>query len=496
MLILPLLCCSGLYGPYAVSYLLMNQRLTSFDYSFRAFLHHHVNGGMVLMVVALLAMVIANSPWAEAYHSFWNIPVALQLGGFNLFSHHGAPLTLMAFINDALMAVFFFSVGLEIKREILVGELSSLRQALLPIIAALGGMIFPVIFYLGLTFGTPAQAGLAIPMATDIAFSLGVLSLLGARVPLTLKIFLTAFAVVDDIGGILIIALCYTAHLQLSSLLVAGLILLVLVLANRLRVMSHNFYFLLGIVVWYLFLQSGVHATIAGVLVAFTIPSQPGIDTARYIAHIKNSMREFPGVSDSTSAYVVRDAKVTPRKAAAAPAGTTVLLTPHQLDLLKTIESASDHVISPLQSMEDKLHVVVNYVIMPLFAFANAGITLTGSSGASVGTVTLAVMLGLVLGKFVGIFLFTFLAVKSGLTALPEGVSWKQIAGVALLGGIGFTVALFIANLSFGASDPELLNQAKLGILLGTICAGILGYVVLRLTLPKDSVQDQDLLAR
>ena len=460
----------------------MNQRLTSFDYSFRAFLHHHVNGGMVLMVVALLAMVIANSPWAEAYHAFWNIPVALQLGGFNLFSHHGAPLTLMAFINDALMAVFFFSVGLEIKREILVGELSSLRQALLPIIAALGGMIFPVIFYLGLTFGTPAQAGLAIPMATDIAFSLGVLSLLGARVPLTLKIFLTAFAVVDDIGGILIIALCYTAHLQLSSLFVAGLILLVLVAANRLRVMSHNFYFLLGIVVWYLFLQSGVHATIAGVLVAFTIPSQPGIDTARYIAHIKNSMREFPGVSASTSAYVVRD--------------TTVLLTPHQLDLLKTIESASDHVISPLQSMEDKLHVVVNYVIMPLFAFANAGITLTGSSGASVGTVTLAVLIGLVLGKFVGIFLFTFLAVKSGLTALPEGVTWKQIAGVALLGGIGFTVALFIANLSFGASDPELLNQAKLGILLGTICAGILGYVVLRLTLPKDSVQDQDLLAR
>lgn len=478
----------------------MNQRLTSFDYSFRAFLHHHVNGGMVLMVVALLAMVCANSPWASAYHSFWSMPVSLQLGSFNLFSHHGAPLTLMAFINDALMAVFFFSVGLEIKREVLVGELSSLRQALLPIIAALGGMIFPVIFYLGLTYGSSAQAGLAIPMATDIAFSLGVLSLLGARVPLTLKIFLTAFAVVDDIGGILIIALCYTDHLQLSYLGAALVILLMLVGANRLRFSSHNFYFLWGIVVWYLFLQSGVHATIAGVLVAFTIPAQPGIDTARYIAHIKNSMREFPGVSSAAgSAYVIRDAKVTPKqvlaKVAASPE-TTVLLTPHQLDVLKTIESASDHVISPLQSMEDKLHVVVNYAIMPLFAFANAGITLTGSSGASVGTITFAVLLGLVLGKFVGIFLFTFLAVKSGLTALPEGVAWKQIAGVALLGGIGFTVALFIANLSFGATEPELLNQAKLGILLGTICAGILGYIVLRLTLPKSSVQDPDLLAR
>lgn len=480
----------------------MQQRqLQSFDYAFRDFLHHHVNGGMVLMVVALLAMSMANSPWAAAYHAFWRMPVSLQLGDFNLFSHHGEPLTLLAFINDALMAVFFFAVGLEIKREILVGELSSLKQALLPIIAALGGMIFPVICYLTLTWGTAGQPGLAIPMATDIAFSLGVLSLLGARVPLTLKIFLTAFAVVDDIGGILIIALCYTDHLQLTPLLVAAGILLVLVGANRLRIMSHNFYFLLGLVVWYLFLQSGVHATIAGVLVAFTIPSQPGIDTARYIAHIKQSMHEFPGVSArSQSAYVIRDAKVSPKieakvKASSAP-DATILLTPHQLDVLKTIEVASGHVISPLQSMEDKLHVVVNYLIMPLFAFANAGITLTGAEGASIGQVTLAVLIGLVLGKFVGIFLFTFLAVKSGLTVLPTGVTWKQIAGVALLGGIGFTVALFIANLSFStAAQQDLLNQAKLGILLGTICAGILGYIVLRLTLPKDPSEDQDLLA-
>lgn len=474
-----------------------NRHIYSFEYSFSTFLHHHVNGGMVLMAVALLAMAIANSPWAEAYHSFWHMPVSLQLGGFNLFSHHGEPLTLMAFINDALMAVFFFAVGLEIKREILVGELSSLRQALLPIIAALGGMIFPVIFYLTITYGTEGQPGLAIPMATDIAFSLGVLSLLGARVPLALKVFLTAFAVVDDIGGILIIALCYTDHLQFMPLVSAAAILLVLVAANRMRVMSHNFYFLLGIVVWYLFLQSGVHATIAGVLVAFTIPSAPGIDTARYISHIKNSMREFPGVgtdsNKSSSAYVVRDAKVQPTqlKKHKVDSDETVLLTPHQLDVLKTIEAASNHVISPLQSMEDKLHVVVNYVIMPLFAFANAGITLSGSTGASVGSVTFAVLLGLVLGKFVGIFLFTFLAVKSNITILPQGVTWKQVAGIALLGGIGFTVALFIANLSFGDTSQELLNQAKLGILLGTICAGVLGYLVLRMTLPKEP-QDQN----
>ena len=238
-----------------------NPIMKTFDYSFLSFLKHRVNGGMVLMIVAVLAMVVANSPWADAYHAFWSHPVSLQVGSFNLFSHHGEPLTLMAFINDALMAVFFFSVGLEIKREVLVGELSSLRQALLPIIAAVGGMLIPVLLYFALTAGTPAADGLAIPMATDIAFSLGVLSLFGKRVPLSLKIFLTAFAVVDDIGGILVIAFGYTSHLDVAYLLGALGVLLLLAVANRMRVMSRTFYCWAGIVVWYLFLQSGVHAT-------------------------------------------------------------------------------------------------------------------------------------------------------------------------------------------------------------------------------------------
>lgn len=520
--------------------------LKTFDYSFRSFLKHRVNGGMVLMAVAVLAMVIANSPWAEAYHAFWSKPVSLQIGSFNLFSHHGTPLTLMAFINDALMAIFFFSVGLEIKREILVGELSTLRKALLPIIAAVGGMIFPVVIYSLMTAGTPALKGLAIPMATDIAFSLGVLSLLGARIPLALKIFLTAFAVVDDIGGILIIAFFYTAHLEVSSLLIGLGLLLVLVAANRMQVMMHGFYWILGIVVWYFFLQSGVHATIAGVLVAFTIPASPSIGIAKYIARIQANVAEFPrfdkeldeaennqnsqshsthdqGINNqisetlehtpnaqSQNATVQNTLMQTANGQAQANqrpsiigmlgksknknANSNILLTHHQIDVLKSIESASDHVISPLQYMEDRMHRVVNYLIMPLFAFANAGITLGGAEGAGFGQITLAVILGLVFGKFIGIFLFTWLAVRSKVTLLPEGVNWKNIAGVSMLGGIGFTVSLFIANLSFGADNVELLNQAKLGVLLGTVIAGGLGYFVLRATLPKAPIEEKDLL--
>ncbi len=440
-----------------------NPILKTFDYAFLSFLKHRVNGGMVLMVVAVLAMVIANSPWAEAYHAFWNHPVSLQVGEFNLFSHHGEPLTLMAFINDALMAVFFFSVGLEIKREVLVGELSSLRQALLPIIAAVGGMIVPMVIYYLMTAGTPASGGLAIPMATDIAFSLGVLSLFGKRIPLSLKIFLTAFAVVDDIGGILVIAFCYTSHLAGGYLLAAFIVLAILLIANRMQVMSRTFYCVSGIVVWYLFLQSGVHATIAGVLVAFTIPSIPCLNVKKYITRIRENIAGFPHFDKSS-----------------------ILLTPNQIDVLKSIESASDKVISPLQFMEDRMHGMVNYLIMPLFAFANAGITLSGNgSGEIAGLVTYAVVLGLVLGKFVGIYSFTWLAVRMRVTSLPQGMNWRNTAGVALLGGIGFTVSLFIANLSFGVVDEDLLSQAKLGVLVGTVLAGILGYVVLKLTLRR-----------
>ena len=437
--------------------------IKAIGYSYLSFLKYHVNGGMLLMIIALLAMVIANSPFNEVYRSFWDYPISLQIGSFNLFSHHGTPLTLLGFINDALMAIFFFSVGLEIKREVLVGELSSFRQAMLPIIAATGGMIMPVIIYFMMVHGAPASNGLATPMATDIAFSLGVLSLLGKRVPLSLKIFLTAFAVVDDIGGIVVIALFYSSNIAIEYLLIAAVIIGLLFWANKQKIVNKTFYILLGIVVWYLFLQSGIHSTIAGVIIAFAIPSQPQLKIGKYIERIRENIKTFPTSSADD-----------------------IILSNPQLEQLRSIESASDHVISPLQSMENDLHRIVNYFIMPLFAFANAGVVLIGGGGEIIGDVTYAVILGLLLGKFTGIFSFTWLAIKLKLVDMPEGMNWRNLAGVSLLGGIGFTVALFIANLSFGGTDPVLLNQAKLGIICGTILSGIFGCLVLHKTLPKE----------
>lgn len=413
------------------------------------------------MIVAVLAMILANSTWSPYYLGFLDHPISLRFGDFNLLSHHGMPLTMASFINDSLMAIFFFHVGLEIKREILVGELSSVRQASLPIIAAIGGMILPVLVYLMVEHVFPGSKGMAIPMATDIAFSLGVLSLLGKRVPLSLKIFLTAFAVVDDIGGILVIALFYTASIQWSYLLIAFGIVAILFVACYLRVNKRALYFILGVAVWYLFLQSGVHSTIAGVLVAFTIPSRPGLKIGKYIDRIKHSINTFPKTKDES-----------------------IILTNDQIYELKNIEEASDKVISPLQYMEDKLHGMVNYFILPLFAFANAGVMFSGS-GEVLGAVTWAVALGLIIGKPIGIFSFTWLAVKLKLASLSEGINWKTIFGVSCLGGVGFTVSLFIADLSFGRSEMELLNQAKLGIIIGTIVSGVIGYSFLRFTLSK-----------
>lgn len=438
------------------------------SFSFQRAAHYHINGGILLMVIVLLAMLVANSPWSEAYLNFWDKRVYLQVGDFNLFNHHGHPMTLMTFINDVLMTIFFFSVGLEIKREILVGELSSFRQALLPIIAACGGMLLPVIIYYMITKGTQAENGLAIPMATDIAFSLGVLCLFGKRVPISLKIFLTAFAVVDDIGGILVIALFYTSHLDPTWLVYAGTALSVLCAGNRMGVHNHWFYIVVGFVLWYCFLQSGIHATIAGVVAAFTVPATPHLHTGKYINYIKQNIEEFPGNTCKKD----------------------IILNKEQINALKCIESASDRVISPLQSLEDNLHALVNYVVIPLFAFANAGIVLTSEYGGQleIGILTWAVTIGLIIGKFAGIYLFTWLTIKSRLSTMVNGMTWSNLAGISLLGGIGFTVSLFIANLSFG-NDAEMLGQAKLGVLFGTAIAGILGYIVLYFTLPKEKFQ-------
>ncbi|GAB1359469.1 Na+/H+ antiporter NhaA [Porphyromonadaceae bacterium] len=440
------------------------------NFSFLRTIHHYVNSGMLLIVVVILAMTIANSPWKEAYAQLWTHEVHLQIGEINLFSHNGHHMSLMNFINDALMALFFFAVGLEIKRELLVGELSSPKKAMLPIVAAFGGMIVPVALFFIFSNEYPEVNGLPIPMATDIAFSLGILSLFGKRVPISLKIFLTTLAVVDDIGGIIIIALKYSSGIEYSYLLVAVVVYGILILGGRLKIYSKVFYLSFGFVIWTLFLQSGIHPTIAGVLVAFTIPARPKLDVYKYINRIKTCIYEFP--TDQISD------------------GRHVILTSQQIDSLKRVEESSDHVISPLQDMEDNLHSFVAYLIMPLFAFANAGVDLEGITLNNVFEgVSLSVIAGLFLGKFIGIFSFSYLFIKFTHSSLTSHVNFNHIIGISFLGGIGFTVSLFIANLSY-ADIPEvgtnLLNQAKVGIIIGSLLSGLVGYIWLNKSLPKN----------
>lgn len=440
-------------------------------YSAQQSIRHHISGGNVLIVVTILAFIIANVPSISGYYfSFWNQEIRLQIGDFNLFSHGGHPMTVLQFINDALMAIFFFAIGLEIKREVLVGELSSFKQALLPIIAAIGGMIVPVTIFLFFGAGTDFAGGAAIPMATDIAFSLGVLGMLRSRVPISLKVFLTTLAVVDDIGGIIVIAIFYSSHINVMMLVYAVVLLLLLMLGSFMKVKSKMFYLIIGIVVWYLFLNSGIHSTIAGVLVAFCIPSTPVFEPRLYINKIKVAISHFSSEED-------------------VDLNKRTILSNHQMDWLKQVESASDKVISPLQDLEDTLHPLVNYLIIPLFAFANAGIVLQGLDMTTVFSgVSLAIICGLVLGKVLGIFSFSWLAIKMRLAPMPQNSNWKMLLSVAMLGGIGFTVSMFIANLSFGSAEmgnAELLSQSKLGIVVGSLLAGLLGYLLLRLTLPK-----------
>ncbi|MFV0545726.1 MAG: Na+/H+ antiporter NhaA [Bacteroides sp.] len=430
----------------------------------KRFSNESLASSILLFIAAIGAAIIANSSIAPEYQEFLSHELHLRIGDFNLLSHNGKNLTMIEFINDGLMSIFFLSVGLEIKRELLVGELSSFRKAILPFIAACGGMIIPVLIYSFICPpGTTMGQGLAIPMATDIAFSLGVLSLLGSRVPLSLKVFLVAFAVVDDIGGILVIALYYTSHVSWGYLLAAAVLYVFLYFIGKHGATAKLYYLIVGVIIWYLFLQSGIHSTISGVLLALVIPAKPQLNVTKYVEYIRTVISTFPEL----------DAKKE-----------NIVLNNQQIAKLKAVESASDRVISPLQSLEDNLHGAVNFIILPLFAFVNAGV-MFNSDADLIGEVSIGVALGLLLGKFIGIYSFTWLTIKSGITQMPMGMNWKNIAGVALLGGIGFTVSLFVANLSFGTTHPILLNQAKFGVISGTILSGIIGYAVLNWVLPK-----------
>lgn len=447
-------------------------------YSARRALRRHATSGNVLLFATGLALIVANIPGiSHLYNEFWTQEVRLQVGDFNIFSHHGQPMDMLAFINDALMAIFFFTIGLEIKREVLVGELASFRQAFLPIMGAIGGMGIPVLIYFLFANGTPYAGGAAIPMATDIAFSLGILAMLGKRVPLSLKIFLTTLAVVDDIGGIIVIAAFYSHGIDIWYLVAAGVLLIALFYGARMAIQSKIFYLGIGAVVWFLFLNSGVHPTIAGVLVAFSIPAKPAFAPKKYVKQIRSAISHFNECDDEA---------LTKRS----------ILSHQQMDWLKQVESAGDKVISPLQELEDSLHPITTYIIIPLFAFANAGIFLLDINPVTiVEGISLAIICGLVLGKFLGILAFSWLTVKCGWAPMPKRANWKMMAAVSMLGGIGFTVSLFIANLTFNGTHPGdayLLNHAKIGIVVGSFLAGILGYFLLSRFLPKEPQLDPE----
>ena len=442
------------------------------NFSFLSKFKFHVSSSMVLIVCTVLALFCANVPVVKDwYFSLWQHNVSVSIGNFNLFSHNGHPMTLMAVINDFLMAIFFLSVGLEIKREIRVGELSTREKALLPIIGACGGMIVPVLlFWLTCPGDAAMQRGLAIPMATDIAFSLGVLSVFSKRVPIGLKVFLAALAVADDLGGIIVIALFYSSDIDFLYLALSAACVAVMVLANILKVRRKAFYVTIGLVLWYMMLNSGIHATIAGVIVAFCVPATLKKGTGHYLERIRKNINKFP-VIDVDEQH------------------NAVVLTNEQIHTLKSIESAADKMISPLQDLEDNLHFLINYLVIPLFAFANAGIDLSGMSlGSLFSGVSLSVIIGLVLGKFLGVFSFSWLAVRMKIVALPAGATWKAFASVCVVCGIGFTVSMFIADLSYaglGAQGAALLNEAKLGVLCASVISALLGCLLLNRNLPK-----------
>lgn len=400
------------------------------------------------MVMAAVALVWANSPWSAAYFELWSVKVTMGAGDFLIAK------PLLLWINDGLMAIFFFLVGLEIKREVLTGELQSPRAAMLPILAAIGGMVVPAGLYVLVTGGTSFVSGWGIPMATDIAFALGILALLGSRAPTVLKIFLTALAIIDDLGAVIVIALFYTAELNLAALALGGVALAVLALGNWFGVQRTFFYVILGAVLWLALLKSGVHATVAGVLLALMVPARSRLDQDQFREKASSYLKKLaPGASAENP----DDAR----------------------DAVHAMEVLAKGAETPLARMEHALHPWVAYFIMPVFALANAGVALGAVpiGEALMHPISLGIMAGLFIGKQVGVAAFSWLAVRLGLADLPKGVSWGQIYGVAILTGVGFTMSLFIANLSF--ADPEALDRAKTGILAASFLAGVVGYLVL-----------------
>ena len=411
--------------------------------------------GILLMLTTVIALVWANSPFSDSYISFWNSKVGFSFTGFELYK------PLLLWINDLLMAIFFFVIGLEIKREFLVGELNSTKKIVFPLVGALGGMLFPVLLFLFLNQNPQTTSGWGVPMATDIAFALAILKLLGDRVPMALKIFLTAFAIIDDMGAVLIIAIFYSGNIQIFMMLLALALLAVLYFLSYRGIYSKFLLVIISAIVWFLFLKSGIHPTIAGLLLAFSVPLRQKINTETFIGSlslisekIKNNIEQSKPVLSET-----------------------------QIDEIDNLEDWTSKYQSPLQHLEHRLHDWVAYFIIPLFALANAGVVLNTDIPLDQSLI-ITIIISLMVGKSIGITGLIFLAKKLKVITMPEEFTMKHILGVSFIAGVGFTMAIFIASLAF-TDSPEYLDSAKIGILLGSLISGVVGYIILARTTNK-----------
>lgn len=418
------------------------------------FMRQEKSGGIVLAVAVVIALALANSPWHENFAHFFEHHLGFVVDSTPYFNF-----SIAHWINDGLMSLFFFVVGLELKREFIGGELRDIRKVVLPVGAAIMGMLVPAGIFLALNFGTEVSGGWGIPMATDIAFALALVYMLGDRVPLSAKVFLTTLAIVDDLGSVIVIALFYTSNISVSSIAVGVAFLLIMFIANKMGVKSVLFYGMLGVCgVWTAFLMSGIHATIAAVLAAFMIPADSKIPEATFIARMRRQLRLFEK-ADSNDVRTLEH---------------------EQVEIIAQVKSEAINALPPLQRLEHGMHPFVSFVIMPIFALANAGVNFVEMDIASIfsNNVALGVMLGLLLGKPIGVVASVWILVKLGIGKRSASMTWRRFIGLGFLASIGFTMSMFVTSLAF--TDPALHVQAKVGIFAASILGGVIGYRLLK----------------
>ncbi|MDD2640659.1 MAG: Na+/H+ antiporter NhaA [Arcobacteraceae bacterium] len=420
--------------------------------TFQNYISKESLSGIILFCATVFAVLVANSSWGDAYYNLWHMPLGIALGDSTI------TMDLTHWIDDGLMSIFFLMVGLEIKRELVCGELSSVQKASFPVVAAIGGMVIPALIYVGLNTNNPL--GFGIPMATDIAFALGILMLLGKRVNPAIKLFLVALAVVDDLGAVLVVAVVYTNEINSIYFLHAGLTYAILWIFNLAGVKKLGPYLILGIFLWVFIHSIGIHATIAGVLLAFVIPIYGKIDEKSFVANTQHSLKEFERTSNSKQT-----------------------LSHEQIDALENIAYNYDNVQNPLVKLEHNLHNFSAFFIMPLFAFSNAGVLIDMSTISTHFMIVLGVVLGLLIGKPIGVVGFTYLAVKFKWVAKPSEISWSDIVAVGFLAGIGFTMSIFITHLAF--EDESLIAAVKLGVFFASFIAAVIGVILIMISAKK-----------